>query len=579
MTRTTLIALFFSLLFFFGCNPDTSEKVNYKYNDNTVRVRLAKEPDALNPLHSYLRYSRMVYELMYMELLDFDPESLEMTPQLVKSNPTITEITEGEFKGGTAFEYELREEAKWDDGSPITAEDVNFSIKMILSQAANPAYLSYYEYVKDFEIDSANPRKFTVYTDEKYMLNEAAISNTFVVQESLIDPEGVLKKYSVKQLNSPEVEEISKSEELQKFIAYFRSAKFGSDPEGVNSCGPYKFEVWESGQFIRLTKKKDWWGEKVKSNSLVFAAEPDTLIFKIIPDQAASMNAMIEGEIDVANSIDSEDFVNFRDNAEAAKNYNLSNPSTSAIFFVAFNMKNPKLSDVRVRRALAHLMDVDDFLKNFYNGFGERITVPIPNHAPYHNNNLPPINLDVEKAKTLVTEAGWADSDNDGFVDKEGENLSLEILIPGSKASENIASILQTNMKKLGIETTVKSTRKASRLSRMKDFEIYVGARGLDIGLVELKQDYHSESDVPGGSNIMGFGSEKTDALIDELRVTLDEEKRNKLYKEVQAEIYNAQPAIYLFSPKERLAIHKRFEAKTTLKRPTFQVNAFKLKE
>ena len=578
MTRTTLIALLFSFLIFFGCNPNSSEEVNYKYNDNTVRVRLAREPATVNALLSPTRAARMVWDLLYMELLDFDPETLEMTPQLVKDNPIVKEISAGPLSGGNSFEFELREEAAWDDGTPITVEDVVFSIKMVLIQASHPGYSSYYEYVKDFKSDSGNLRKFTVFTDQKYMLNEASISNTFVVQESLIDPTGVLKKYSISQLSSPEIEQISKSEEIQKFIENYRSAKFTSEA-GVNSCGPYYFDTWESGQFIRLIKKKNWWGEKVSSSSRLFDNEPDTIIYKIIPDLAASINALKEGEIDVANSIESQAYIDFKKNSEAADNYEFHSPSTSTIFFVAFNTKNPKLSDVRLRRAVARLMNVDDFIENFYGGFGERITVPIPNHAPYHNKNLVPIKLNLDEAKTLIGEAGWADSDSDGFVDKNGDNLSIEILIPGSKASENIATILQGNMKKVGIDATVKSTRKASVLSRKKEYEMYVGARGLDIGLVELKQEYHSESDIPGGFNIMGFGSEKTDAMIDELRVTLDKEKRNKLYKEIQAEIYNAQPAIYLFSPKERLAIHKRFEAETSLKRPSFHVNSFKLKK
>ena len=576
---TALILPLLLTLLFIGCGSETT-KTNYKYNDNTVRVAILSEPRTLNALVSPTRAARIVFDQLYFELLDFDPETLEMTPQLTKSNPIVTETTEGKFKGGNAYQYEIIEEATWDDGTPITGEDVLFSLKMVFSQAAHPGYASYYEYVKDFQVDTDNPKKFTVFTDAKYMLNEAAISNTFVVRESLIDPDGVLKKYSIGQLNSPEIKKIAQSEELQQFIENFRSTKFSNTPEGVNNCGPYRLDVWESGQFIRLVKKKNWWGDKVASTSKLFANEPDTIIYKVIPDQNATINALKEGEVDVAFSIDSEAFVDFKDNAEAAKNYNLSNPSTSTIYFVAFNMKNPKLSDVRIRRAIAQLMDVDGYLANFYNGFGERITLPIPNAAPYHNSALPPIKFDIEEAKSLITEAGWIDTDNDGFVDKNGTNLSLEILIPTSKASENIATLLQTNMKKAGIEVTVKSVRGAATLSRKKEYEIYLGARGLDATtLVDLKQEYHTESDVPGGFNITGFGNEKTDAMIDELRVTLDETKRTNLYKEIQSEIYNAQPAIYLFSPYERLAVHKRFEMEASLKRPSFHLNDLDLIE
>ena len=133
----------------------------------------------------------------------------------------------------------------------------------------------------------------------------------------------------------------------------------------------------------------------------------------------------------------------------------------------------------------------------------------------------------------------------------------------------------------MGINATIdkKDGREASKMSKTKDFEIYVGASGLDLALTDLKQQFHTVNDVPGGTNRMGFGNEKTDALIDEIRETLDETKRNQLYKEIQKIIYDQQPAIYLFTPLERLAIHKRFEAKTSGKRPTYHVNTFKLKK
>lgn len=576
MNRTLII--FLSVLMAFGCQPE--EQVDYKYNDNTVRVRLGRKPDRINPALSYSADSRMAYDLVFMEMLDFDPNTLEMTPIIVKNKPVVKEITEGEYAGGNSFSYEIRDEATWDDGSPITGHDVDFSLKLILSPIGSP-YRSYFDFVKKVEVDPSNPKKFTVYSDKKYMLAEDVISNTYLYQKSIYDPNEVLKQYSIAQFNSPAIKEYAEVESLKDYAKTFRSAKHASDPAGVSGCGPYRFVKWETGQYIQLIRKKDWWGDKVNSSSPLFAAGPDTVLLKIIPDQAAALNALKDNELDVMQSMDSKDFVDFKANTELSKDYSLHNPTTTSIYFIAFNNKLPKLSDKKVRRALAHLMDVDDFLENFYYGFGERINGPIPNSASYHASDLPLIDFNLEKAKALLNEAGWKDSDDDGFVDKDGNNLTLDILIPTSKAAENVGLVFQNNLKKAGINATInkKDGKEARKLSRTQNYEIYIGASGLDIGLVELKQNYHTINSAPGGTNIMSFGNEKTDALIDEIRVTLDESKRTKLYKEIQREIYDWQPAIYLFSPKERLAIHKRFDAKTSAKRPTFHLNTFKLRK
>lgn len=580
MNRTSPLSstIFFLILMFFGCTSEPT--VEYKYNDNTVRVRLGRKPDRINPVLSYSADARAAYDYVFMEMMDFDPFTLEMTPVIVKSKPEVKVITEGEFAGGNTFSYEIRDEATWDDGSPITGRDVDFTYKLIFSPISSP-YRSSFDFVKKVEVDPSNPKKFTVFTDRKNMMAENYISNIHLMQQSHFDPNGALKNYSIAQFNSPQIKELAKVPALKKFAEEFKSSKYSSEPSGVVGCGAYRFVKWETDQYILLERKKDWWGDKVNSSSALLAAYPDSIMLKIIPDQTASLNALKSGEVDVIHSIDSKDFVDYRANTELSKDYELHTPTTSSIFWMIFNTKLPKLSDAKVRRALAHLMDVDDFLENFYYGFGERINGPILNSASYHASDLPLIDYNVGKAKKLLTESGWTDSDNDGFVDKDGNNLELEILIPTSKAAENIAIVFQNNLKKVGINATInkKDGREASKMSKTKDYEIYVGASSLDIGLVDLKQHFHTVNDVPGGSNKSGFGNEKTDALIDQIRETIDETKRNQLYREIQKEIYDWQPAIYLFSPLERLAIHERFEAKTSAKRPTYHVNTFKLKK
>ena len=186
-----------------------------------------------------------------------------------------------------------------------------------------------------------------------------------------------------------------------------------------------------------------------------------------------------------------------------------------------------------------------------------------------------------------MNEAGWTDSDSDGTLDKQingsKEDLQFEILISnGSKASENLALYMQEAFKRAGVKLDVTKKEFRELMSenvRKKDYQIYIGAMGMDLTLDDFHQQWHTESDNPSGGNYTGFGSVAMDDLIDSIRVNLDENSRNEMYKRFQRELYKETPAIFLFSPQERIAIHKRFNAKTSEKRPGFFPNTFELKK
>lgn len=567
-----------------GCK--TEPKTEYKYNDNTARIRLAAEPDRINPILSRSGYSRQVVERVFAALMDYDPVTLKLTPFLVESAPEIQPISEGNFAGGTNFIFKIRKEAVWDDGSPVTADDVDFSFKLLFTPGLpTEAYRPYFEFFKEFKKDPVDNRKFTLTAANQYILNEAAAVSIPIYPAKIYDPENVLAAYTLNQLNVPDLDKLyGEKEDLKKFAEQFNSPKFSREKEGVVGCGPYKFEKWETGQYVLLTKKQNWWGSQITESAL-FQAGPDTILYKIVADQTAAIAALKDQEIDAASSLDPNDFAELKANDFVTKNFNLQTPLSPQIYLIYLNNKDPKLNDKRTRKALAHLMNVDEFITTLYNSLAERVVGPVLPTAEYYNKNLQPIGFDLQKAKDLLKEAGWADSDNNGVLDRnvggKQEEFEVEILSTGSKASQNMSLFYQNSLKAAGIKANVvtKEGREAMAEVRKKNYQIYPGAMGLDLTLDDFKQQWHTESDQPSGGNYTGFGSAATDSLIESIRTTFDVAKRNELYKEFQAMLYEEQPAIFLFVPQERIAIHKRFEATTSLKRPGFFPNTFKLKK
>ncbi|MEZ4981304.1 MAG: ABC transporter substrate-binding protein [Saprospiraceae bacterium] len=461
-TSRLLSGLLFIAVLFTACKSDQPEsKTNFKYNDNTVRVRMSAEPDRINPYLTSIAYSRYITERIFMYLLDHDPISLKMTPYLAAGLPEVEELSEGPYKGGISLTFEIKEDAVWPNGSPITADDAEFSLKVILTPGMPSPYQPYFAFFKGFEKDPENPRKFTLFSDEKYILIEEVASSLIVYPKYVYDPEGLMDEFTVEALAAKEAQKsLGENDKVKSFIESFTASKYSTEPDNIVGSGPYELKQWETGRYILLTKKKDWWGEKYASSNPLFQAYPDSLLFKKIEDQTAAINAIKDQELDVASNLDSKDFVELKDNSLVTENYNLVNPVTTTIYLAYLNNHDPILDDKKVRRGLAHLIDVDEFITSLYDGLAKRAVGPVLDTKEYYNTDLAPISYDPEKAKSLFEEAGWKDENQDGILEKnidgESQNLSIEILITNSsKASENLALFFQEGFKKAGVASEI----------------------------------------------------------------------------------------------------------------------------
>lgn len=582
------LPILFFVLAISSCKEDSqnnNDAISFKNKENIVYVRLPAEPDRLNPLLTTNLYARGVHEQIYQNLLSFDSETLELTPQLAKARAKIEEITEGTHKGKIAYTFEIQEAASWDDGSPITGNDVAFTLKAILNPKVNAGpYRGYFDFVDDLTIDPEYPKKFTFYANKKYILAEDVLSNFSILPTYIYDPDELMKNFTVKQLMDAEnAKKLADSNPvLQQFADAFHDSKFSRDKGFLVGSGPYEFVEWIAGQRIVLKRKANWWAKQLEAPSSTLLAYPEQIIYKIVPDQTAALTGLKDEAFDVSAQIDSKDFTELKENEIVKKLFNLYSPPSMVYYYIGMNNKHPKLADKRVRRALAHLVDVDELMNILFHGLGKRIVGPVNSTKPYYHNELKLIDFNVEKARTLLKEAGWEDTNGNGIIDKEIEGEQVEFTIKyittnGSKFGSNMSLLLKDNARKAGIDVQIETKDSRVLLGDLKqrNYELYGSGWAQDPVLDDFKQIWHTESDTPDGSNRVSFGNAESDAIIDQIRVTLDAEKRNELYKQFQELLYEEQPYIFLFSPLERIAIHKRFAAKPSEKRPGFFPNEF----
>ncbi len=552
---------------------------------NKAFVRLSNEPERLNPLTTEESNAMQVMSYMFPSLLDFDPQTLELVPVLAKIRPVVATIDTGSMKGGTSYTYEIRDEAMWDNGTPVTAADVVFTVKAILNPKSGASNLrSGLDFIKNIVIDAANLKKFTILTDKKYFLAETQSGTMPILPEYVYDTEGVLKSLSVADLVKPDTAKVGAA--LTQFANNFQSPKFSREKGGVVGCGAYGFEEWKAGERIVLKKKANWWGDKLASQSPFFMALLDELHFRPVKDEAAAMSLLRDGKFDAMVKLTPKDFLDMSKNDTFKTIYNFTTAPSMALAHMGFNCKSPKLDDKRTRRAIAHLVDVPTIIAKLMRGLAEPCVSPFVPQRNYYDKDLKPIDLNIEGAKTLLAAAGWKNSNGDSTVDKSVGGKTTELTLrlafaANNGIAKNIGLMLQETAAQAGIKIELEPLEAAAFLAALKkrDFDLFINNAGFSASMDDPKEMWATASNTPDGGNRFQFENKAADALIAQIRTELDDAKRKDLYKKFQALVYDEQPAVFLFTAKERLALNKRFDA-TVMANPRrlYWLGQFKLK-
>ncbi len=551
--------------------------------DNTLDISIRREPKMLNPYLNPIAIAREIYQYVFVPMADFDPETYKLTPILIKSIPDVQKVEEGPFAGGTKYTLEFKEEAKWDNGSPITGKDLLFSIKAIKHPGTNVAtYRDYVKWISDVVVDPENERKVDIYFKEYYILAKELAVTMQVYPQYVYDPTSAMDEISLQELGSPNAEKLVESNSnLTAFATEFNSVKFSR--ETVVNAGPYKFKEWISNQSIILEKKENYWAEGTDIPFL--QAYPEKIVFHIIPDETSAITQVKEGNIDLMMNVTSSSYMDLKENEVYGSQFQFLTQELMKFYYIAINNSKPELSDPDIRMALAKLNDVPKLIEILENGLGSQTVGIFNSKKEYYNKSLKPIQLDIEGAKEIFKNEGWSDTNNDGSIDKvlngKRVEMDLDIFITGSELSKNVALLLQENAKKAGVKINI-ITKKYADTKRdnlkTRDYDLIPLLLSQDLALDDPYGKWHSDNDDPSKSNDVSYNSEVADELIENILTAQDDKVRNENYLKLQEVMYNDQPVIFLYSPVERIILSNRWEGKSTLKRPGYLGNTFRAK-
>ena len=236
---------------------------------------------------------------------------------------------------------------------------------------------------------------------------------------------------------------------------------------------------------------------------------------------------------------------------------------TSQYQYTAWNTQLPKLSDPRVRTALAHAFDSQGWVDSKYFGLAMPITGSPFFMTPYYDHSIPLLEVDYERGEELLAEAGWYDRDGNGIVDKDGEDMVLKILIPsGNKASESTVQKMQEGFSNIGVKLEIEQAEWSTFMERNydRDFE------GINMATVlsgledDPMQSWHSSQAKAGlrSSNKSAIADAQLDAAIEAVRAETDPQKRIPLWHAFHRRLYELQPYLFMNAPPRKIALNKK---------------------
>ncbi|MFV0527782.1 MAG: ABC transporter substrate-binding protein [Lachnospiraceae bacterium] len=287
-----------------------------------------------------------------------------------------------------------------------------------------------------------------------------------------------------------------------------------------------------SDQEITLVKNENYWGGEVKI---------DQVIVKSIQDGDTLTMALQSGEIDAAQGLPYASLSLFQDN-EA---YTISSAETSRSFFAQLNFKTEALQDANVREAIAMGIDKESFTSVLLQGNGVPATGPFPESFTFGDETVTAAAYDPQEAQKLLAQAGWEDTDGDGYVDKDQETLTLRWLTyPSRQELPLLAESVQDTLKKIGIKVEINNTSNYQDFVDAGDFDVFAGAFvTAPTGDPEYFFTTHclSESSKNRGS----YYNETLETLAVQLRNEFDTQKRSDIAVEMTQTILDDNAFIF----------------------------------
>ena len=486
-----------------------------EYGGTLFRV-LRGDPVSLQPLYGYSDGAACQVIIHLFPPL-FRPQEDPENPGKGKLTPVLAESYRFS-PDHRVLTITLRDSVFWEDGHPVTTEDVEFTYRKAIDPHTKT--IVHYAFSQIESLEVVDRRTFRVYYKRPfvYALNRWDI--------------GVLPKHILegKDINTDE---------------------FNRRPVGY---GAFKFKEWVPGDRV-----------VIEANPRSFLGRPylDRMVFRIIPEAAVQLLELEAGNIDLVYPITPTQYA--RELADSTRFPHVKRfrfPNTLDVELV-FNLLRPRFQDKRIRQAFWYAINRQELIDGVLYGLGRICHGPIPPESWAYNPNIKKYEYNPDRARELLAEAGWVDRDGDGIVDKDGVPFEFTLLCSQSEVYQQVATVVQQYLARIGVRMKIKVLEWSVYLNNFiakRDFDMCVSGGGLGVLDPDLTFEFHSSQIHDTEYNWATYINPRVDSLIELSTSTFDLEMRRKALWEAQQIIVEDAPRIYLFLYDSLGAYHRRVQ-------------------
>lgn len=545
----------FSLL---GCNPHNWQ-ANSSDSSQVVQAILS-DPKTFNAVLS--QESPNVFGLIYEGLIRENPLTGEVKPALANSWQVSDD--------GLKITFTLKDNLKWSDGQPLTADDVVFSYNQLYLNPDIPTTardvlkvgksqsLPIVKKLNDLQVE------FTIEEPFAPFLDNTGLS---------ILPAHILR------------ETVEKTDDNGELL-FLSTWNIGTPPQEIVCNGPYKLKSYATSQRVIFTKNPFYWQQDSQGNQLPYI---DKIVWEIVESTDTSLLQFRSGSLDSISV--SPEYFSLLKKEEKRGDFTIYNGGPAyGMTFMAFNLnqatrngqplvdpiKSKWFNNIYFRKAMAHAIDRTRMINNIYRGLGEPQNSPISVQSPFYDSNIQGYDYDPEKAKSLLLNEGFNYDQNNNLFDIDGNRVRFTLLTnAGNKIRESLGTQIKQDLSKIGIQvdfTPIAFNVLVNKLSNSLDWDAHIigftggnephGSSTLwnpDANLHLFNKKPQAGSDEIKGRKVADWEQRIGDLYIEGAR-ELDIEKRKKIYSETQKLASEYLPLIYLVNPYSLGAIRNRIQ-------------------
>ncbi len=424
---------------------------------------------------------------------------------------------------GTVYTFRLRSGIHWHDGAPLRVEDflLTWRLAKIPQVQCDEKRFEFEHLVHAEKLDERSLRCFY---DRPYF-GAAAVFEALIPLPTHI--------YDLRDASHPASRPEASDAEL--------AAHVNGHPANRRWIGVGPYRLVEFGdEYVEAERVENGWPSE---DSGWF----DAIRWRLITDDALAYRALCAGEIDFTSRLLSDDYFRASSDPEFAARAYVGHFYTPRASYIGWNLRRPQLADARVRTALALATDWDGYVQGFYRGLAQRVTAEWFDGGADYDRELAPLPFDVARARTLLAEAGWYDRDGDGFADRDGQPLAIELLTQaGSRSGEVFLQRYQETLAQAGVRLDISAVAWPVLIERVRERQ-FDGV--FKVWVVPIESDpaqrWHSREVGTGTANETSFADPEVDRLIDAYTVELDAARRGATSRELQRRLYAEQAYNY----------------------------------